>query len=177
MKLYCRIECGSVSASWKSKPYHKHNILFKIPESTVQVETCLKTMKDSHKLILEHQQMQVSLKLWDSKFIPKPAIKKMMRDYSSEHMDHLDNIKRGISLNKTTGRYSTAMKKNKDKYPYLIRHCGQSPENWRSKNRSSSRGRSYMNTKPFDTETPRLTYSTEDRADWIPQPKETKEES
>ena len=51
----------------------KHNILFEVPESTVQVETYVKTIKGSHKLILEHQQMQASLKLWDSKFTPKPA--------------------------------------------------------------------------------------------------------
>ena len=31
-----------------------------------------------HGQSLEHQQMQASLKLWDNKFIPKPAIKKPM---------------------------------------------------------------------------------------------------
>ena len=154
MDPYHGIECGSVSVSWKSKSYHNHKVLFKVPESTVHVETYVKTMKDSHKLTLEHQQMQASLKLRDSKFTPKPAIKLMMCNYSSECMDGLDNIKRGISLNKTAGRYSTVMKKNKDKYPYLARQHGQSPENWRSKSRSSSRGRPYMNTKPFGIETP-----------------------
>ena len=69
------------------------------------------------------------------------------------------------------------MKKNKDKYPYLTRQHSQSPENWRSKTRSSTRGRPYMNTKPFGIEKPRPTYSAKDRADWTPQPKETKEES
>ena len=34
-----------------------------------------------------------------------------------------------------------------------------------------------MNTKPFGNETPRPTYSAKGRADWTPQPKETKEES
>ena len=34
-----------------------------------------------------------------------------------------------------------------------------------------------MNTKPFGIETPRPTFSAKDRADWIPQPKETKDES
>ena len=33
-----------------------------------------------------------------------------------------------------------------------------------------------MNIKPFDIETPRATYSAIDRADWTPQPKDTKEE-
>ena len=112
----------------------------------------------------------------DSKFTSKPAIQKLMCDYSSEHMDCLDNIKRGISLNKTVGRYSTAMKKNKDKYPYLTRHHDQSPENRRSKCRSTSRGRPYMNTKPFGIETPRP-LQCQDRADWAPQPREIKEES
>ena len=40
-----------------------------------------------------------------------------------------------------------------------------------------SRGRPYMNTKPFGIETQRPTYSTKDRADWTQQPKETKKES
>ena len=124
MEPYHGIECGTVSASWKSKPYHEHDVLFEVPESTVQVETYVKTRKCSHKLILEPQQMHALLKLWDSKFTPKPAIKKLMHNYSSECMDCLNNIKRGISLNKTAGRYSTAMKKNKYKYPYLIRQCG-----------------------------------------------------
>ena len=98
-----------------------------------------------------------------------------MCNYSSECIDHLDNIKRGISLNQTAGRYSTAMMKNKDKYPYLTRQHGQSPENWRSKSISSSRGGPYMNTKPFGVKTSRPTCSAKDRADWTPQPKETKE--
>ena len=160
--------------SWKSKLYHKYKVLFEVPGSTLQVETYVKTMKGSHKLILEHPQMQASLKLWDSKFTPKPAIKKLMGSYSSECMNCLDNIKRGISFNKIAESYSTSMTKNKDKYPYLRRQHGQSPENWRSKSRSSSRGRQYMKTKPFGIETPRPTYSVKDRADWTPQPKETK---
>ena len=77
MESYHRTECGTVSASWKSKPYNIHKVIFEVPESTVQVKTCVKTMKGSHKLILEHQQMQASLTLWGSKFTPKPAIKNL----------------------------------------------------------------------------------------------------
>ena len=150
IKSYYRIECGSVSASWKRKPYHKHKVLVEVPESIVQVETYVKAMKGSHKLILEHQQIQVSSKLLDSKFTSKPTIKKLMHNYSPEHMDHLDSIKRAISLNKTAERYLKAMKKNKD--PYLTRQHGKSSENWRSKSRSSLRGRHYMIIKPFGIE-------------------------
>ena len=89
MEPYNQIECGTVSASWKSKPYHKHKVLFEIPESTVPVETYVKTMKISHYLTLEQQQMQALLILWVSKFTPKPAIKKLMHSYSSECMDSL----------------------------------------------------------------------------------------
>ena len=128
MKSYHRIECGTVSASWKSKPYHKCKVLIEVLESPVQVEACVKTMKGSHMLILECKHMQASLKLCDSKFTPKPAIKKLMHKYSSECMEHLDKIKRGISLYNTAGRYSTAMEKNKEKYPYLTRQHAQSPE-------------------------------------------------
>ena len=60
------------------------------------------------------------------------------------------------------------MKKNKDRYPYLTRQHGESPENWRSKCRSSSRGRPYMNTKPFGIEIPRPTYSAKDKSQLVP---------
>ena len=53
MESYCGIECGTVSASWKSKSYHKHKVLFEVPESTVQVETYVKPMKGSHKLLFK----------------------------------------------------------------------------------------------------------------------------
>ena len=52
MEPYQRIECGTVPATWKSRPYHKHEVLFEVQESTVQVDTYVKTMKGSHKLIL-----------------------------------------------------------------------------------------------------------------------------
>ena len=124
MESYHRIESGRVSASWKSKLYCKHKVLFDVPESTVPVETYVKTMKSSHKFILESQQMQALHKLWDNKFTPKPAIKKLMHNYSFECMEYLDNIKIGIILNKTAARYSTAMKKKQGQVPIPDKAAG-----------------------------------------------------